>query len=170
MSSACSAPAGAPERDGLPPERRARPLPVVANQAERVPCGIEADPNVGAWLLTRERRPERECLLDGIVEIADLDIEVQHRTLLSLDGGPVRRTVAGGVLEHDEHRTARRNGGTGPPPTGSRRGETGEQITQLLRSAEHRPVTRLDVDVADVARSSQLGHLTAFHPTSRAIR
>src|SRR6188508_1563297 len=56
----------------------------VEAEAERMAGRVDEHPHVLLRLVRRQRGPERHCLLDGGVEVADLEVEVHHRPLLAL--------------------------------------------------------------------------------------
>lgn len=77
------------------PSRRCvrRSAVVVATQAERMPGWIEQDPYVVLGLELDECGAQRHGIVNGGAEISDLEVEVHHRPLLSIDGRPRRRYV-----------------------------------------------------------------------------
>jgi hypothetical protein len=78
-----------------------RGLAVVPAKAEGVTGWVEKHPDVLLQLVRSHRCPERNGLGDRGVKVADLEVEVHHRTLLPLDGRPYGGLIAGRPLEHD---------------------------------------------------------------------
>ena len=62
---------------------------------------VEEHADVLLWLVNRNRRSEGERLSDRGIEIANLEIEVHHRTLFPVRGWPDGGLVVGCLLEHD---------------------------------------------------------------------
>jgi hypothetical protein len=78
-----------------------RGLAVVSAEAERVTGWVEEHSDVLLRLVRSHRCSEGNGLGDRGVEVADLEIEVHHRTLLPVDWRPYGGLVAGRLLEHD---------------------------------------------------------------------
>jgi len=79
-----------------------RGLAVVSAKAEGVTGWVEKHSDVLLRLVRSHRCSECNGLGDRAVEVADLEVEVHHRTLLPIDWRPYGGLVAGRLLEHDE--------------------------------------------------------------------
>lgn len=62
---------------------------------------VEEHSDVLSGLVPSHRRSEGERLSDRGIEVADLKVEVHHRTLLRVYGWPDGGLVVGCLLEHD---------------------------------------------------------------------
>ena len=63
---------------------------VVSAEAERVPGWVEKHSDVLLRLGCSQRGAQGERLSDRGIEIADLEVEVHHRALCTVDGRPYR--------------------------------------------------------------------------------
>jgi len=79
-----------------------RGLAVVSAKAEGVTGRVEKHSDVLLRLVRSHRCSEGNGLGGRGVEVADLEVEVHHRTLLPVDWRPYGGLVAGRLLEHDE--------------------------------------------------------------------
>jgi hypothetical protein len=68
---------------------------VVSAEAERVPGWVEKHSDVLLRLGCSHRGAQGERLSDRGIEIADLEVEVHHRALCTVDGRPYRGLVIG---------------------------------------------------------------------------
>src|SRR5580692_8039993 len=78
-----------------------RGLAIVSAEAEGVTGWVEEHSDVLLRLVRSHRCSEGNGLGDRGVEVADLEVEVHHRTLLPVDWRPYGGLVAGRLLEHD---------------------------------------------------------------------
>ena len=79
-----------------------RGLAVASAKAEGVTGWVEKHSDVLLRLVRSHHCSEGNGLGDRGVEVADLEVEVHHRTLLPIDWRPYGGLVAGRLLEHDE--------------------------------------------------------------------
>lgn len=87
-----------------------RGLAVVPAEAEGVTGWVEEHSDVLLRLVRSHRCSEGNGLGDRGVEVADLEVEVHHRTLLPVDWRPYGGLVAGRLLEHDVDGSGARRG------------------------------------------------------------
>jgi hypothetical protein len=72
-------------RPGVAPDESRRGLAVVSAEAEGVTGWVEKHPDVLLRLVRSHRCSKGNGLGDRGVEVADLEVEVHHRTLLPVD-------------------------------------------------------------------------------------
>src|SRR5258705_8266043 len=74
---------------------------VIAAEAEGVAGRVDEYPDIVLRLVSSDRGSEGDRLGYRGVEVSDLEVEVNHRALLPVDGRPHRGLVTGRLLEHD---------------------------------------------------------------------
>jgi hypothetical protein len=80
----------------------------IATETEGVAHGINKHPHVRPMLASCERSPEGKRLRHGLFEVTDLEVQVQHRSLGTIDGWPDRRRIAHRLLKDEEGQSSRR--------------------------------------------------------------